>query len=88
MNVRFERSFARDLKAVQDRALQQRIKAMIEQIELCTHLHELNQVKSIEGERGYYRIRIGDYRLGLFLEGDTAILVRFLHRKEIYRYFP
>ena len=88
MNVRFERSFARDLKAVRDRALQQRVKEMIEQIEHCGHLQELNQVKSIEGERGYYRIRIGDYRLGLFLEGDTATLVRFLHRKEIYRYFP
>jgi mRNA-degrading endonuclease RelE of RelBE toxin-antitoxin system len=88
MNVRFERSFAKDLKAVQDRALQQRVKAMIEQIEHCEHLHELNQVKSIEGERDYYRIRIGDYRLGLFLDGDTVILVRFLHRKEIYRYFP
>ncbi|GIK72728.1 MAG: hypothetical protein BroJett021_17160 [Chloroflexota bacterium] len=36
----------------------------------------------------YYRIRVGDYRLGLALEGDTVILVRFLHRKEIYRYFP
>jgi len=88
MNVRFERSFARDLKAVQDRSLQQRVKATIEQIEHCTHLHELNQVKSIEGERGYYRIRIGDYRLGLFLDGETVVLVRFLHRKEIYRYFP
>ena len=33
MNVRFERSFARDLKAVRDRALQQQVKEMIEQIE-------------------------------------------------------
>lgn len=88
MNVRFERSFAKDLSALRDRALLQRVKALIEQIEVCNQLHELSQVKAIEGERGYYRIRMGDYRLGLALEGDTVILMRFLHRKEVYRYFP
>jgi hypothetical protein len=28
------------------------------------------------------------YRLGLYLEQDTVVLVRLLHRKEMYRYFP
>ncbi|MBP1468695.1 type II toxin-antitoxin system RelE/ParE family toxin [Candidatus Chloroploca sp. M-50] len=39
-------------------------------------------------EDPYYRIRIGDYRLGLFVEDDTITVVRFLHRRDIYRYFP
>ncbi|NPA92437.1 MAG: type II toxin-antitoxin system RelE/ParE family toxin, partial [Chloroflexi bacterium] len=36
----------------------------------------------------FYRIRLGDYRLGLEIEGDTVVFVRFLHRRDIYRYFP
>jgi mRNA interferase RelE/StbE len=36
----------------------------------------------------FYRVRIGDYRIGLELAGDELIFVRCLHRKEIYRYFP
>lgn len=88
MNVRFQRLFAKDLKAVRDRALLQRVKVLIEQIEACKELHDLAHVKAIEGGRGYYRIRVGDYRLGLVLEGDTVVLIRFLHRKEIYRFFP
>ena len=36
----------------------------------------------------HYRIRIGDYRLGIAIEGDVVILVRFLHRRDIYRFSP
>jgi mRNA-degrading endonuclease RelE of RelBE toxin-antitoxin system len=35
-----------------------------------------------------YRIRIGDYRLGIIFDGETLIFERVLHRKGIYRYFP
>jgi len=33
-------------------------------------------------------VKIGDYRLGLKLSGNTLELIRFLHRKDIYRRFP
>lgn len=88
MKVQFERSFAKDLKAVDDRTVLRRVQSLIEQLESSTRLQDIAQVKALEGERGYYRVRVGDYRLGIVLEGDTVILVRILHRKEIYRYFP
>jgi mRNA interferase RelE/StbE len=88
MNLRFERSFARDLKTVRDGALLQRVRRIIEQVEASADLHELPQVKPLEGASDTYRIRVGDYRLGLVLEGETVVFVRFLHRKDIYRYFP
>jgi mRNA interferase RelE/StbE len=40
------------------------------------------------GEGPYYRIRIGEYRLGIAAEDDEATLLRFLHRSEIYQFFP
>ncbi len=61
---------------------------MIEQIEQSTTLYDLSNVKHLTSEGPYYRIRIGDYRLGLLVEDDTVTMVRFLHRREIYRYFP
>jgi len=42
----------------------------------------------VKGFPGYFRIRVGDYRLGFSFHNDTVTLIRFLHRKEIYRYFP
>ncbi len=45
-------------------------------------------VISMRGYANHYRIRIGNYRLGVVVDGDTAILFRFMHRREMYRYFP
>jgi mRNA interferase RelE/StbE len=51
-------------------------------------MFDFPNVKHLTSEGSYYRIRIGDYRLGLLLEDDTVTIVRFLHRRDIYRYFP
>jgi mRNA interferase RelE/StbE len=39
---------------------------------------------------GKYKIRIGQYRIGITIDKQEKILVcnRIAHRKEIYRFFP
>lgn len=88
MKVEFKKSFTKDLKKVKDQELFQQAKVAIEEIEQAPNLQVVNNLKQLKGGGGYFRVRIGDYRIGLKLEGDTIIFVRFLHRKEIYRYFP
>jgi len=88
LKVEFRRSFIKDLRQVRDEALKKRVKEAIELVEQARGLHETGNIKKLRGGDQYYRIRIGDYRLGLLLEDDTVILVRFLHRKDLYRYFP
>ena len=88
MKIEFRRSFVKDLERVRDKALRERVKEMLEQVERAQALQEMENVKKLRGGERYYRIRIGDYRLGLVLEGDTVIFVRFLHRKDVYKYFP
>ncbi len=43
---------------------------------------------SVCAKTRYYRIRVGDYRIGVEVVGDEILFVRILHRKDIYRYFP
>jgi mRNA interferase RelE/StbE len=88
LRVEFKASFAKDLNKVKDGRLLARVRRVIEEVEKAKGLHEIENVKRLRGDLGYYRIRIGDYRLGLLVEGDIATFVRFLHRKDIYRYFP
>ncbi len=88
MKVEFRRSFTRDLRKLRNRQLSKRIREVIEQLEDIDSLQEISGVKNLRGSENYYRIRIGDYRIGLLLEDDIVTLVRFLHRKDIYRYFP
>ena len=88
MRVEFKKSFARDLKKTKEKQLLQQIKEIIEEVEHAPSVEVINNLKQLKGGENYYRIRLGDYRIGLKLENDVVVFVRFLHRKEIYRYFP
>lgn len=88
MKVEFNESFLKDLKAVKDKSVLAKVIAAIEAAEQAVSLDRVTNLKKMRGSREYFRIRIGDFRIGVKLEGDTIIFIRCLNRKDIYRYFP
>ncbi|MBF0317925.1 MAG: type II toxin-antitoxin system RelE/ParE family toxin [Nitrospirae bacterium] len=45
-------------------------------------------ISKIKDQDGFYKIRVGDYRIGIFVDNDTVEFRRVLHRRDIYRFFP
>ena len=88
MRLEYRTSFLRDLRRIKDAELHRRVSQVIAELEAAPSLSSVAEVKRLTGPGQYYRLRIRAYRLGLELEGDTLILRRLLHRREIYRYFP
>ena len=88
MNTRFRESFADDLSALTDAGLRRRIQRVIEQVEAARTFQQIPNLKRLDARGKYYRIRVGDYRLGFVFEQGAVTFVRCLDRKEIYRYFP
>lgn len=88
MKVEFRKSFEKDLGKIQDEDLLVRIKTVIEQVETAESLSEISNIKKLKADGNYYRIRVGDYRIGFAEDENIITFVRVLHRKEIYRYFP
>ena len=88
MKAIFRKSFERDLKRIKDRSVLEQAKQVIEETEAAANLHEVSGVKKLSGVGGFYRIRVGEYRIGIAVEGSEVEFVRCLHRREIYRYFP
>lgn len=87
MKVEINRHFVKDTtKLTTD--LRERIFNLIEMLEKCTHLEQIPSIKKLKGYKNAYRIRIGDYRIGLYLIENAIELRRVLHRKEMYDYFP
>jgi mRNA interferase RelE/StbE len=85
------KSFERDLKKIKDRWILEQIKQVVEEAETAVSLQEVSGVKRLSGAIGFYRIRIGEYRIGVVTSATEASeieFVRCLHRREIYRYFP
>ncbi len=48
------------------------------------------RTEKLKGFSGFYRLRVGDYRVGFRLDFDIKVIkfLRVRHRKDIYRYFP
>jgi mRNA-degrading endonuclease RelE of RelBE toxin-antitoxin system len=82
-------SFLTDLKALKSTRVSSPIKTLVfEKIPSCSTLDEIRKLTKLTGYDDAYRIRVDDYRIGIFINGDTLTFARVLHRKEIYRYFP
>jgi len=87
--LNFKKSFARDLKKRKtDKPLLDRVRQIIKEVEEAQDINGIRNLKKLKAQGNHYRIRMGDYRLGLVIEEDTVCFVRFLHRGEVYTYFP
>jgi mRNA interferase RelE/StbE len=89
MKINYLPAFIKDLKDLKSTSPYSVIKNLVfTDILAVKQLSEINNLKKLKGECNAYRIRIGDYRIGFFVEEDTITFARVLHRREFYRYFP
>ena len=88
MNVEPTRLFLRDVRQLGSAQIRRRLDRVIQELEVASSFTEVSGVRRLTAEGKHYRIRIGSYRLGITVDGDTAVLRRFLPRGEIYRWFP
>ena len=66
-------------------------RAFEKQIDKVTDVNSLSSVSNIKKLRGYksaFRIRTGNYRIGIIFHKQTVYFAAFAHRKEIYKIFP
>ena len=88
MTAIYLQSFLRDVKKLRDRKVQRAVATAIDDVEAADSVAEIRGLKRLSGQTDYYRIRIGDWRIGLKIIDNTVTFVRCLHRREVYRYFP
>ena len=88
MNVRNETRFEKDIKLLKDRNLLEKLNQIILTCKQAESVGEINNLKKMQGYDSFYRIRLGDYRIGIEVLENEVIFVRFLHRKDIYKFFP
>lgn len=88
MKILIDKTFQKDWKKIKDKDLNQKLIEVLEKAQEASQLSEISNLKKLSGTNNFFRIRLGDYRLGLELDGEVLIFIRLLHRKEIYRYFP
>ena len=89
MKVESSSRFIRDIRRISAPALARRVNQKIAEIEAAASIRDVSNVRRLNTPSGiHYRVRIGDYRLGITVEGEVAVLVAFGPRDDIYRRFP
>ena len=89
MEVQYRQAFLKDLKQLKSSTAYERIyEIAFTTLAAINTLEELSDIKAMKGYSDRYRIRIGDYRIGIEVNGDVIEVMRVLHRREFYRYFP
>jgi mRNA interferase RelE/StbE len=88
MIVKYERKFLKDIKKLNDEKIATRLKSILKDLEKKDDLSTFVNIKKLKGDDKYFRIKIGSYRLGFSYENNEVTILRFLHRKDIYKLFP
>ena len=89
MTVEFDKSFAKWLSKIPDKALLKKIEKVIIQLESVQTLDQISNLKKLTGYKNYFRVQIGKHRLGFVLIKKSTIgLIIIADRKDIYKRFP
>lgn len=89
MDVQYFPSFIKDLKRLRHSPQYELIRSLVfDEIPQLEQIQSIPNVKKLKGKDNAYRIRLGDYRIGFYIQNESIILARVIHRREFYRYFP
>jgi mRNA interferase RelE/StbE len=85
----FKKTFLRDLAGL-PATYRKRIEELVfEDFPGMNRLPDKLDIRKMQGYGNYYRIRIGDYRIGCEIEtGNIITFYRVKNRKDIYKVFP
>ena len=83
MQIEFSRQFYKDLDKITLSHVKNSILQIIGDINAAKDTSEIKNLKKLKGHSHAWRIRSGNYRLGIFIEDDIIEIVRIAHRKDI-----
>lgn len=88
MEVDFTRNFLKNIENLKNKDLLQKIQDKIDDVILANSIVEIYNKKKLSGYKVYYRIKIGDYKIGIEKIDKQMKFLTFENRKETYKKFP
>jgi mRNA interferase RelE/StbE len=87
--IEYTKRFLKELASL-PKEVQSRIELIVFAELEAENPFELGYLNKMKGYKDKYKIRVGDYRIGLTIDktNQTIICQRVAHRREIYQIFP
>jgi mRNA interferase RelE/StbE len=64
MIVRVDKSFQKDTDKITDAKLKRSISEVVQEVQKAENLLSIKNLKKLTGYKEFYRIKMGDYRIG------------------------
>ncbi|TDG35267.1 type II toxin-antitoxin system RelE/ParE family toxin [Pedobacter changchengzhani] len=88
MTINYNKKFLKDLASIPKKDRNKIEFFAFEEISKFSNSSLLLNLEKLTGFNQYYKIRFGNYRIGIKLIDEVLTFERVLHRKEIYKLFP
>jgi mRNA interferase RelE/StbE len=88
MQIVYNRRFLKDLSSIASKARLKIENLISNDFSDPGKIEQSGKLEKLKGYQSHYKIRVGDYRIGIKIENEVISFERVLHRKEIYKFFP
>ena len=88
MKVKIKKKFLKELSKLPIEYADTIEEFVFDKLQTYNNLSEIGKVEKVTGYKNYFKIRFGDYRVGIKKENNIIMIETVKHRKEIYKYFP
>lgn len=88
MKIVYSKAIVKDVRKIKNQKLIDEIELTIKNIKHAKTINEIPHLLKMKGHSSAYRIRIGDFRLGIYAGNESVELARFVKRNDIYKVFP
>ena len=88
MEVSYSKKFLKQLAGVPSETRVKIEVFVFNELVSVSSVSSLGKVEKMQGYDGFYKVRFGNYRLGLVIENEVITVKTVMHRREIYKFFP
>ena len=88
MKIEYRKKFLKELSKLPNEYAETIETFVFEELPACKSLEEAGKIEKMKGYKQYFKVRFGNYRVGIRREEDGIIIETVRHRKEIYKFFP
>ena len=89
MKIEYRKLFLKNLKKLKKESVYQKIfEVTFTKLPQANSLKDIPNIKAMKGYPNRYRIRVGNYRIGIEVLDEKIDVIRVIHRRNFYRYFP
>ena len=88
MKIHYSRRFLKQLTKIPFSTSNKIEQFIFDELPTIAQIELSGKIEKMKGYDGYYKVRFGSYRIGMYYQEDTLHIKLVMNRKDIYNYFP